>query len=305
MTCDGNNCEKNPQFTSSKSSTYDNSDQKSVQLTYGGGYLKGNIIKDTVHLSNIEVLEQEIAEVTEQDERSTTNFSCLIGLGFPELAPHGELLLFDNMMNRQVLDSNVFTTYYYKDDIHSDLHFGGINKQYYTGEIHYVDVQKRYHWNIKIDDIKINGNALNLCAKTNGCQGLVDTGTNLNTFESEEYAAVMEHFADSRGGYDCGKLSGLPTITYVIGGTDYSFSAAEYMAKEYNVCQLGFFKMDVFRDPEEQPAMVIGVNFMKKYFTVFDRSDDSRPRVGFALASDLKVDSSRNSEVDKIEVNDR
>lgn len=304
MTCSDNNCEKNPQFTSSKSSTYDNSAQKSVQLTYGGGYLKGNLIKDTVYLSKIEVREQEIAEVTEQDERSTTNFSCLIGLGFPELAPHGELLLFDNMMNRQVLDSNVFTTYYYKDEIHSDLHFGGVNKNYYVGDLNYVDVQKRYHWNIKIDDIKINGNPLNLCEKTHGCQGLVDTGTNLNTFESEEYSAILKHFTNSRAGYDCSQTAGLPTITYVIGGIDYTFSPSEYMVKEYKMCQLGFFKMDVFRDPNEQPAMVIGVNFMKKYFTVFDRSDDSKPRVGFALASDLKVESSKNAEVDKIVVND-
>ena len=60
--------------------------------------------------------------------------------------------------------------------------------------------------------------------------------------------------------------------------------------------------MAVFEDPQS-PAMVIGVVFMKKFFTVFDRTDDSNPRVGFALASDISADGDLNSDVDNIPIN--
>lgn len=299
FTCNGNHCKTNPQYDHDKSSTYDGSDPKEVSLTYGGGYLKGKLIKDTVWIHNMQVPEQELAEVTDQDEGSTTNFSCLIGLGFPELAPHGELLLFDNIMDHGLLDQNVFTSYYYKDGIHSALDFGSIKPEYYEGEIHYHDVQERFHWNIKIDDIKVNGEPLHLCEKLDGCQGLVDTGTNLNTFEETEYAAIMDKI-----NYDgtCDDLSNYPTLTYVIGGVDYTFEPEEYFITDesdgFKECEPGFFKMNVYNSPEEQPAMVIGVQFMTKYFAIFDRDND---KVGFALASNLEVDTEFTKEVDEIE----
>lgn len=187
------------------------------------------MIKDSVWLHDMEVPSQEIAEVTDEDEGSTPNFSCLIGLGYPQLAPHGELLLFDNIMQRGLLDKNIFTSYYYSDGIHSDLVFGRIDSKYYTGDIKYHDVQKQYHWNIRIDDIKIDGKPMNICP--NGCQGLVDSGTNLNTFEYAQYMPLSKELKlNSFKG--CEDISKFPSMTYVISGVDYTFSAEEYFSKE-------------------------------------------------------------------------
>lgn len=55
--------------------------------------------------------------------------------------------------------------------------------------------------------------------------------------------------------------------------------------------------MDVFRD-QDHPAMVIGVQFMKKFFTIYDRDFN---QVGFALAAHLEVNKELNAEVDTIE----
>lgn len=258
--------------------------------------MEGKLMKGSVWIDQLEVPDQDIAAVTHEDEQSTINFSCLIGLGFPELAPNKELLLFDNMMQKNLLEKNLFTSYYYKDKEHSALYFGDIKKEYYEGDIHWVDVHKRYHWNIKIDDVKINGKPVGACEKYGYCQGLVDTGTNKNSFETKEFEQIMAYFDDSVCHED-----GLPTFTYVIDGKDYTFDSKEYYDEDGVKCTT-LFKMDVFKE-KEAPAMVLGVSFMQKYFTIYDRTDDEHPRVGFALGSDLKLDTQVFKEVDSIEDN--
>lgn len=310
LLCKEKNCELNPQVKSCKAENPDDpicrlespeqkesyecdpNKEKCISLTYGGGYLKGKMMTGSVWIDNLEVPKQEVAAVTHEDESSTLNFSCLIGLGFPELAPHGELLLFDNMMKQKLLAKNLFTSYYYKDKEHSALYFGDIKKEYYEGDIHWIDVHKRYHWNIKIDDVKIDGKPLGACKKFGYCQGLVDTGTNKNSFEEEQYKAVMSHY----DGSVC-QEEGLPTLTYVIDGKDYTFESKDYYDEEGVKCT-SLFKMDVFKN--DAPAMVLGVSFMEKYFTIYDRTDDAHPRIGFALASDLKLDKGAFEEVDSI-----
>ena len=202
-------------------------------------------------------------------------------------------------MQRGLLDKNVFTMYYYPDSIHSDLVFGRIDSKYYTGDIKYHDVQKQYHWNIKIDDIKIGGKPLNMWPK--GWQGLVDSGTNLNTFERKQNSEITKQLNYQILNLNCNDLSSFPDLTYVIGGIDYTFSPNEYFVFEkkssVNDWEIGFFAMDVFRD-EDHPAMVIGVQFMKKYFTIYDRDFN---QVGFALSSQLNVNKNEMKEVDAIE----
>lgn len=58
------------------------------------------------------------------------------------------------------------------------------------------------------------------------------------------------------------------------------------------------FGMDVFME-EEHPSIVLGVVFMQKYFTIFDRDND---QVGFALSNiDLVID--EDNEADRIQAN--
>ena len=163
--CEVNHCDQNAQFNSSESSTYQELDQ-TISLVYGGGFLDGFEAQDSVWLHDIEVPEQTFALVTNEDRGSTINFSCLIGLSYPSLAPNGELLFFDNIINNNLLESNIFTSYYYIDGEHADLTFGYIDPIFYTGDIVWAPVQKQEHWNIPIDDIKIDGMSLGFCENT-------------------------------------------------------------------------------------------------------------------------------------------
>jgi hypothetical protein len=293
--CEAEHCEMNAQFDSETSETFVDLDE-TIELTYGGGFLNGEEVSDSVWLHDIEVPEQVVALVTDEDSGSTINFSCLVGLSYPSLAPNGELLFFDNIIERGLLENNLFTVYYYIDGEHADLTFGEVDQDFYTGDITYATVQKFEHWNIEIEDILIDGESLNFCES--GCQGLVDTGTNLNTFETEQMDIIFEYI---HHGGQCGALSDLPTLTYVINGTNFDFKPEEYYIESEDTrasCVPGMFAMDVFMD-EEHPSMVLGVMFMQKYFTIFDRDND---RVGFALAN-TDLDVPQNPEADQIETN--
>lgn len=73
-TCTMDNCEKNPQYIHESSSTY-KEDGQLVELTYGGGFLKGQLIDETVTLGHLHIPHQTIGSVTEEDKGSTDNFS--------------------------------------------------------------------------------------------------------------------------------------------------------------------------------------------------------------------------------------
>jgi hypothetical protein len=249
----------------------------------------------------MEVEDQDIAEVTAEDDQSTPNFSCLIGLSFPELAPRGEKLLFDNMMAQELLNENLFTTFYYADYVHADLYFGGILDQYYTGDINYAPVQRREHWNIRIDDVLLDGVSTGMCDTELGCQGIVDTGTNANTFETEQWDNIISPAITDQF-YECDSDSiNNPTITYVINGISYTFAPNEYAVPAGDTyCDVELFDMNVFEDPN-QPAIVLGVSFLRKYFTIFDRTDDANPQIGFALGnSELTINADEYDRVDDI-----
>lgn len=93
----------------------------------------------------------------------------------------------------------------------------------------------------------------------------------------------------------------MPVLTYVIGGREFDLYPEEYYIQdEYdpNFCSPGMFAMDVFMD-RRHPSIVIGVVFMRKFFTVFDRDYN---RVGFALANS-RLTLNGETEADRIQTN--
>ena len=62
----------------------------------------------------------------------------------------------------------------------SDLTFGYYDKTKFDGDIHWNDIQFQYMFGVKLDDLKVNGQNLNICAsKSSGCMVTFDSGTSL------------------------------------------------------------------------------------------------------------------------------
>ncbi|KAE8282958.1 Cathepsin D [Larimichthys crocea] len=175
-------------------------------------------------------------------------------------------------MAAKLLPQNIFSFYISRDPkatVGGELILGGTDPQYYTGDLHYVNVTRKAYWQIKVDGVQV-GNQLSLC-KTS-CQAIVDTGTSLMVGPAAEIRALQKAIGALpllMGEYfiDCKKIPSLPD--YVMKETQMGVS----------ICLSGFMAMDI--PPPAGPLWILGDVFIGKYYTVFDRTAD---RVGFAPA---------------------
>lgn len=92
---------------------------------------------------------------------------------------------------------------------------------------------------------------------------------------------------------DCSNVKFLPDITITLEDKDFILKAEDYVLEEeifsYNgflnkenikFCSLAIMKLDV--PLPRGPVLILGVTFLKKFYSVFDR--DNR-RIGFSIAN--------------------
>ena len=68
-----------------------------------------------------------------------------------------------------------------KDDengFKSDLTFGYYDKEKFTGDIHWIPIEFKYMFGVKLEDVKINGKSTEVC-KDKECLITFDSGTSL------------------------------------------------------------------------------------------------------------------------------
>ncbi|XP_056258131.1 napsin-A [Seriola aureovittata] len=276
-------------YNSKKSSTYvQNGTEFSIQ--YGRGSLSGFISGDTVSIAGLSVTGQQFAEAVKQPgiTFAVARFDGVLGMAYPSISVAGVVPVFDTAMAAKLLPQNVFSFYISRDPaatVGGELTLGGTDPQYYTGDLHYVNVTRKAYWQIEMNGVAV-GNQLTLCKA--GCQAIVDTGTSLIVGPREEIRALQKAIGALpllMGEYfiDCNKIPSLPVISFNIGGKMFNLTGEDYIVKEsmmsVSICLSGFLAMDI--PPPAGPLWILGDVFIGKYYTVFDRSAD---RVGFAPA---------------------
>ncbi|XP_061703435.1 napsin-A isoform X2 [Syngnathoides biaculeatus] len=282
-------CWLHHRYNSKKSSTYvENGTDFSIR--YGRGSLSGFISQDTVNIAGLSVPGQQFGEAVKQPgvTFALARFDGVLGMAYPSISVANVTPVFDTAMAAKLLPQNVFSFYISRDPaaaVGGELMLGGSDPQYYTGDLHYVNVTRKAYWQIKMNEVGV-GNQLALCKA--GCQAIVDTGTSLIVGPSGEIRALHKAIGALpllMGEYiiDCKKIDSLPLISFNIGGKMFNLSGEDYVMKESqmgsSICLSGFMAMDI--PPPAGPLWILGDVFIRKYYTVFDRSAD---RVGFALA---------------------
>ncbi|XP_068192253.1 napsin-A isoform X2 [Antennarius striatus] len=274
-------------YNSRKSSTYvQNGTQFSIR--YGRGSLSGFISGDTVSVAGLPIPGQQFGEAVKQPGITflAARFDGVLGMAYPSISVANITPVFDTIMAAKLLPQNIFSFYISRDPqaaIGGELMLGGIDPQYYTGDLHYVNVTRKAYWQIKVNGVEV-GSQLSLCKA--GCQFIVDTGTSLIVGPSEEIRALHKAIGALplvMGEYliNCNKIPSLPVISFNIGGKMYNLTGEDYVLKESQmgttICLSGFMAMDI--PPPAGPLWILGDIFIGKYYTVFDRNAD---RVGFA-----------------------
>ncbi|KAK0132417.1 Cathepsin D [Merluccius polli] len=282
-------CWVHRRYNSKKSSSYSQNGTK-FSIQYGRGSLSGFISGDTVSVAGLPVPQQQFGEAVKQPGIvfAVARFDGVLGMAYPTISVANVTPVFDTAMAAKLLPQNVFSFYISRDPsaaVGGELMLGGNDPQYYSGELHYVNVTRKAYWQIKMDTVEV-GKQLTLCKS--GCQAIVDTGTSLMVGPVAEIRALHKAIGALplvMGEYliDCKKIPTLPVISFNLGGKVFNLTGEDYILKESqmgtSICLSGFMAMDI--PPPAGPLWILGDVFIGKYYTVFDRAAD---RVGFAPA---------------------
>uniref|UniRef100_A0A7N6B6C5 Peptidase A1 domain-containing protein n=1 Tax=Anabas testudineus TaxID=64144 RepID=A0A7N6B6C5_ANATE len=283
-------CWLHHRYNSKKSSTYVKNGTD-FSIRYGRGSLSGFISGDTVSIAGLSIPGQQFGEAVKQPgiTFAVARFDGVLGMAYPSISVAQVTPVFDTAMAAKLLPQNIFSFYINRNPkatVGGELILGGTDPQYYTGDLHYVNVTRKAYWQIQMNGVQV-GNQLTLCKA--GCQAIVDTGTSLIVGPREEVKALQKAIGAISllvGEYmiDCKKIPSLPVISFNIGGNMYNLTGEDYVVKEsqmgVSICLSGFMAMDI--PPPAGPLWILGDVFIGKYYTVFDRNAD---RVGFAPAN--------------------
>ncbi|CAD8100887.1 unnamed protein product [Paramecium sonneborni] len=298
--CNDYGCKNHKQYDGSKSSTYEHLGYD-LDVEFGTGELMGEINADTAYVGGVKIAKQEFAEIVREngDVFAQSDFDGIVGLAYPSMAAYNFNPLFDNIMSQKLLDRNVFSFYFSRQEgsRSSELTFGGWDTDHFQGELHFHNVVNKYYWLLEADNILVNGQDLGLCK--HGCKVVADTGTSLLTGPSDDLYDLLDTLNIDE---NCKNARDLPKLTFVLDGINYDLDANDYVMKidsqgneiAYDTfasvdsfvemggncqCVGSFMPLDI---PSPQgPAWILGDTFLSKFYSVYDRDND---RVGFARA---------------------
>ncbi|KAH1172026.1 hypothetical protein KIL84_007644 [Mauremys mutica] len=115
-----------------------------------------------------------------------------------------------------------------------------------------------------------------------GCQGIVDTGTFLLTIPQQYMGDFLQAVGaqESNGEYvaDCSNVQNMPTITFIINGSQFPLPPSVYVLNNNGYCSVAV-ETTYVSSQNEQPIWILGNIFLREYYSVFDMANN---RVGFA-----------------------
>ncbi|KAL6116563.1 uncharacterized protein ACO6RY_14551 [Pungitius sinensis] len=266
-------------------------DGRTFGIHYGSGHLLGVMARETLKIGSLTTMNQEFGESVYEPGSAfvRAKFDGVLGLGYPVLAEILGNPVFDNMLAQKALDEPIFSFFLSRrtssSGPESELLLGGKDESLYSGPINWLPVTAKGYWQIKMESVSVQG-AVSLCPR--GCQAIVDTGTSLIAGPTVDIISLHQLIGatpTSIGEFliDCVRMSSLPHVTFVLGGTEYTLTPEQYVKKETHgdkeFCFSGFQAVDMVSP--QGPLWILGDVFLTEFYSIFDRGQD---RVGFAFA---------------------
>ncbi|KAK6308552.1 hypothetical protein J4Q44_G00218230 [Coregonus suidteri] len=281
VSCSSQACQNHAKFNPAQSTTFSWANQP-VSIQYGTGSMTGQLAYDTVSVGGISVTQQIFAaSQTEAPFMAIMVADGILGLAFPNLAASGATPVFDNMMTQGLVSQNLFSVYLSRNSAEgSVVSFGDIESNYYTGQITWIPLSSETYWQINMDSVTINGNTV---ACNGGCQAIIDTGTSQivgPTTEIKNINSWLGATADKYGDalVNCNNIPNMPEVTFTLNGNAFTISASAYTSQDWlsNSCRTGF------GNGGTQQLWILGDVFIRQYYAIFDRQNNS---VGLAQAT--------------------
>jgi len=158
--------------------------------------------------------------------------------------------------------------------------FGGVDKSKYTGKLTTIPLRRKAYWEVDFDGIAYGEDT----AELENTGVILDTGTSLIALPSQ-LAEMLNAQIGAKKSYngqytvDCAKRDSLKDVSFILGGTNFTLSAFDYILEVSGSCISTFMGMD-FPAPTG-PLAILGDAFLRKYYSVYDLGNNA---VGIAEA---------------------
>ncbi|CEP07795.1 hypothetical protein [Parasitella parasitica] len=199
-------------FQENKSSTYASMDL-TFSIQYGAGSIKGTYAKETVSLAaetNQKTEGQPIGLVSSAKDdiiSSSTEANGILGLAFPALTANSdtdqayEPFVF-NLASQKLISEPVFAISLNQEQ----MMIGGIDREQYIGDVHYVPVVKNRNpktnkldytfWSVDLENVAVNNRNSGIITKEKRKPVILDTGTTLSYVNKQLADEIVKAFTN-------------------------------------------------------------------------------------------------------------
>ncbi|CAI2365565.1 unnamed protein product [Moneuplotes crassus] len=258
-------------------------------LVYGTGEVGGVRIKEDVYIypkgpqvvKNLVMLGIVVANGIEGDAADG-----ILGLG--PIDPNDGRGNFVTALKQQgIIDYEMFSFDFKPVGMKSKMIFGDIDREIAQNLSEFVWAPmegEEDYWTLPLTGVYFGQEKTLHQAK----YAVIDTGSSTLALSEDNFLELMQSVLDT--GLDCGFFIGekfvacicdngfddFPNFTLSIHGYSFDLSPEDYIAEEENICVILVYNLGS-RVIIEQDTVVLGANFLRKYYTVFDME---KSRVG-------------------------
>jgi len=170
-----------------------------------------------------------------------------------------------------------------------ELTFGSYKPTRFLGpSLHWIPVSHQGYWQLKLADLSINGEPLNVgCSCENCCQAVVDSGSSLIMAPRFVYNLFMARIGVHE---KCThqERAAFPSIGFFMDDDHgqrihLELEPSEYIDRQEEEGEVYCWPhLSTIESTSFGPALVLGMPFLRAYYTVFDRRNK---RLGFARSN--------------------
>ena len=238
-------CYLHQKFDSSASSTF-KKNGSSFEIQYGSGSLSGFVSEDTVTIGDLTVKNQLFAEATSEPGLAFAfgRFDGIMGLGYDTIAVNKITPPVYNMIDKDLLDDKVFAFYLGDTDSESEVVFGGVDKDHYTGKMTKIPLRRKAYWEVDLDAIVLGEES----ADFENTGAILDTGTSLIVLPTTMAELINKEIGAKKGfggqySLECNKRDSLPDLTFTLTGTNFTITPYDYVIEAGGSCISAFSGM--------------------------------------------------------------
>lgn len=172
-------------------------------------------------------------------------FDGILGMGYDTISVKHTVPPFYQIVNNDLVDDPVFSFWLNSasegDNEGGELVLGGTDPDHYKGNITWLPVKRKGYWEVKMDDIKFDGEN----AELEPVGAAIDTGSSLLVAPTTIAELINRQLGAEKnwaGQYtlDCNKVPDLPEFCFVFDGKDFCLEGKDYILQVQDQCISGF-----------------------------------------------------------------